>query len=661
MAKPIVTLFLLWAISLGVIALLQVLGAGVGFRIGPLGEDFNWVYFLQHHQEYPAQQAFWEYDARNPLAPWWYLAVKPLILDTAYGIYAVRKVADLGCGLSVYAVVSTLGGVGCRRLAVAAGGLAMLWTCSQMVGQINWTMLMAVSLSLFAVAAYVRFLNGARTEAGWYAASLVLYLVSIGTYSLQASAALSIGALGVRRDGWRKGGKDAAPFFALLTVFFLIWSTAGQVPANNGSLAVGNVVRSLGFLVWDPVYSHVVTEMWQLQRLDLWLVAGMALMTGVMFWRICGNVAEQGDGRGSLAVELGIVALGLCAATVALEATNSVWVPGTRSPMVQQGLAPLMVTALVLSLGGRWRRSAMLAAWSLAAFLSLCHNGRQVRWTVDLERIAAGLKAAVPVIRSQTVFVLTSAPLSLSAYNSDIFVKNLYRSDDVNLKVFSPATGRSHGGLLFDADPKGLFAESTLGQRRFVLRGVQTWIPYRNVILMRYDETGVRRVDRLRREETKGYQVVFNRQRPVYAGDRKPGPPLLLEKWEITGGTRPEPGVFKLPGQPVGLAQHAVTLQADGEYVVEFEARAEGDTRAFYADFYGGQGYDSAEQDHVIGELGPGELGREFRWVRFVIPAGAAPPSQAWLRLVNPSPGTVWVRSVRISRLDTMEVGLLRP
>lgn len=662
MAKPIVTLFSLWAISLGVAAILQVLGVGVGFRIAPLGEDFNWVFFLQHHGDHPAQRAFWEHDARNPLAPWWYLAVKPLIIDTAYGLYAVRKVVDLVCGLSVYALVATLGGLAYRRLALAAGAIALLWSCSGIVGQINWTMLMAASTSLLAVAAYVRYLDSGRTEAGWLAGSLLLYLVALSTYTLQASALLAIAGVGTIRLGWRKGVADALPFCGVLAVFCMIWATVGVVPAEtlmvDGS-AAGRLMRSVFAWVWDPVYGHVIEEMWRLQRLELAVCFAAAVALGVVFFRLCGETVETAGGR-RLALEIGMAACGLGAGTVALEMTSSVWVPGTRAPMIQQLILPLVVTILLLSLRAPWSRWVRLGAFCGAALLALSYNARQTRWTADLERIGTGLKTTVPEITAPTMFVLTQPALGLSPYNSDVFVKNLYRSDNVNLKMFSPGkpgtAGAEYADLVFDADAKGLLAENTMGHRGFILRKAPTWIPYRNIVLMRYDDSGVRRVNVLRREETEGYQVVFNRQQPVYSGERKPGPPLSLERWEITGGTRPEPGVVELSGRPLGIAQHPVPLRADFEYVVEFEARAAGDTSAFYADFYGGQGYDAAEQDHTIGELG-----REFRWVRFVIPAGAAPPPQTWLRLVNPSPGTVWIRSVRISRLDTMEVGLLRP
>ena len=69
--RPVAIVFGLWAISLGMVAVLAVASGTFGLAIVPLGEDFNWIYFLRHDAEFPAPRAFWEYDARNPLAPWW--------------------------------------------------------------------------------------------------------------------------------------------------------------------------------------------------------------------------------------------------------------------------------------------------------------------------------------------------------------------------------------------------------------------------------------------------------------------------------------------------------------------------------------------------------------------------------------------------------------
>jgi hypothetical protein len=52
--------FGLWAISLGMVAVLAAASGTFGLAIVPLGEDFNWIYFLRHDAEFPAPRAFWE-------------------------------------------------------------------------------------------------------------------------------------------------------------------------------------------------------------------------------------------------------------------------------------------------------------------------------------------------------------------------------------------------------------------------------------------------------------------------------------------------------------------------------------------------------------------------------------------------------------------------
>jgi hypothetical protein len=535
---------------------------------------------------------------------------------------------DLLCGLAVYSVVVTLGGAACVRWAIAASGLTMLWTCSQMVGQIHWTMLLAMALGLWSVVAYIRFLKEDRREVAWYALSLVLYLTAIATYSLQASVVLSVAALGMRRAGWRRGLVDAAPFAALLGLFCLIWATSGTVPHVGSRYTVAKLAKSLSFLVWDPIYHEIPAELWRLQPGDFWVAAGAGLVVAVLFWRVSGGlIAEQGRGRS--AVELLLVALGMGATTILAESR-------IRSAAGHAGAHGAAGTHADPDPGGRalWPERArvlLAAAWSVAAFLSLCHNARQVRWSADLQRIAAGLQAAVPRIQAPTVFVLTTRPLSLSPYNSDIFVKNLYRSDQVNLRIFSPGTDNAHRELRFDSDQKGLYTESSLGQRGFLLRGRPPGSPTIRscscATTARASVLSACCAARTRRD-TRWCLTAPHRSSPT---SRKPGAPLPLDRWELQGGTHTEPGVFALRGQPVSLAQHPVSSEPGADYVIALELHGEGDTSQFYADFYGAPAYDAAAQDYAITE----RLGPEFRWLRFVIPAG---PGEARRR----QPGSAW-------------------
>lgn len=483
-----VTLILLWAGALAVLGIFHLLGRGMGFRIGPVGEDFNWVFFLRRDFEYPAQKAFWALDARNPLAPWWYLLAKPLIVDTAYGIYAVRKLVDLGCGLSVYALVRTLGGAPSKPLALSAGALTLLWSISQMVGQINWTMIAALSFSLLAIASYVRFLDSNRLAWGWFLLSLLLYQVAIGTYTLQSSACLAIFGLALlrHRASLRTALFDLAPFLVVLALFLLTWSTTGNLPEQApawGTASITKIFRSLSFFVWDPVYLETSQDFWRLQPVDCGLAVLASLGLGLAFV----HFSKTSSTDQPFDNQLLLIVAALTASTVALEMFSPVWLPGTRAPMVQQAVMPLLFTLAVHRFAGRAANTCFVLALTVAAFLGFAHNARLTRFFADVDKVSTALTAAVPTITKPTTFVLLRPPIGISPYNSDIFVKGPYNSADVNLKILwpgpVPAQWNDHHDLIFGPDSAGLYAENSLGNSRFQLRGPASWVPYENVVL----------------------------------------------------------------------------------------------------------------------------------------------------------------------------------
>ena len=499
-----VTLLLIWAGALALLGLFQLLGRGIGFRIGPLGEDFNWVFFLRRDFDYPAQKAFWALDARNPLAPWWYLLAKPLIVDTAYGIYALRKLVDLACGLSVYTLVRTLGGAQSKPLALSAGALALLWSISQLVGQINWTMIVALSLSLLAIAAYVRFLDSNRLVWGWFLLSLVLYQIAIGTYTLQASACLAIAGLAVlrHRAPLRTALFDLVPFLAVLILFLLTWSTTGTLPEQAPSLGPASIAAmlmkafsSLSFLIWDPIYLQTAKELWQFQPFDFWLAILASLGFGLACAAACEPVPNPQPSHRLFLRQLLVVVAALTAGTVALEMVSSLWLPGTRAPMVQQAVLPLLLTLAISLFAHRSAKAWFAVAFALATFLSFAHNARLSRFYADADRIATGLKTAVPSITKPTTFVLLQPPIGISPYNSDAFVKGLYKATDVNLRMVwpgpAPVQWQDYRDLVFGPDSAGLYTEDSVGTTRFTLRSPPSWIPYESVVLLRDTPQGL--------------------------------------------------------------------------------------------------------------------------------------------------------------------------
>lgn len=651
-----VTLLLLWAGGLAVLGLFHLLGRGMGFRIGPVGEDFNWVFFLRRDFDYPAQKAFWALDARNPLAPWWYLLAKPLIVDTAYGIYAVRKLVDLGCGLSVYALVRTLGGAGAKPLALSAGALTLLWSISQMVGQINWTMIVALSFSLLTITAYVRFLDSNRLAWGWFLLSLLLFQIAIGTYTLQASACLAIAGLALvrHRVSLRTAVFDLAPFLLVLALFLLTWSTTGNLPEQApawGVASFGKIFRSLLFFVWDSVYLETVQEFWRFQPADF----GLAVLASVGLGLAFGHWCQTSPADQPLANQLLLIVAALIAGTVGLEMFSPLWLPGTRAPMVQQAVMPLLFTLAVHRFAGRAARALFAIAFTVVAFLGFAHNARLSRFYADVAKVATSLKAAVPTITKPTTFVLLRPPIGISPYNSDIFVKGLYNSPDVNLKIAwpgpIPAQWDDYHDLIFGSDSAGLYAENSLGNPRFQLRSPASWIPYENVVLLRDTPQGFRRTFTLNKEDVVGWRVLFQRSAPLNLNSTTiQAIPLRTGNWKLQSSARLDPESLALigtPESPVSLAEHPVQLLPNAEYVITFEARANGDPKGLYADLYNGNAYDNHAQDYDLVGLGP-----DFKSFRFVIPAGPAPPPNAFLRVVNPNLVPVFIRFVHFARLQ---------
>jgi len=290
------------------------------------------------------------------------------------------------------------------------------------------------------------------------------------------------------------------------------------------------------------------------------------------------------------------------------------------------------------------------------ALVGFCYNVRQVRWMVDLDRISAGLKTAVPVIRQPTMFVLLEPTVSLSPWLSDLFVKSLYRSVDVNLKLLipgpTPTKWREYPDLVFGTDAEGLLAESTIGFPRLILRkAAPTAVPYSQVVLLRPGPSGLTRTYSLTAEELKGYRAAFRRTDPLQLQlqpEPKAIPLASLAEWRLAGETAFAAGGIRMGAMGptnLSLAETPIPLVENGEYEVVLEASATGPASGFYVDFYG-LDYDSAAQDRPIHGLK--RTRREFR---LRVPAGAGLPPAAVLRLVNPSADTVVIHSVQLFRL----------
>jgi hypothetical protein len=73
-----------------------------------MGEDRGWGDILQNRSPLEAAKAFWQINDRNPLAPWWYIAISPFILRYDSGLFIIREIVGLFLAVTTYAFMLTL-------------------------------------------------------------------------------------------------------------------------------------------------------------------------------------------------------------------------------------------------------------------------------------------------------------------------------------------------------------------------------------------------------------------------------------------------------------------------------------------------------------------------------------------------------------------------
>jgi len=287
----------------------------------------------------------------------------------------------------------------------------------------------------------------------------------------------------------------------------------------------------------------------------------------------------------------------------------------------------------------------LLAVCAVAFMIRMDYNFRLNATTKTLEVVEAGMKAIVPVIAKPTTFVLFGGDTGISPWIPDIFVKTLYRSNNVNLRILLPGPPitdwKQSTDVVIGPDEKGIYAENTLGNPRWITRSPPSWIPYSNVVFIRWDGAKLTQIDRkaLRPETLSGYSVAFGRKPPL-------GVLGSLEGWIGFGTYRQADGSILLqeatPAAPV-LMERPLQLHKNTRYEISLRARTPDANAFLLLDLYNGASYDFAEQDAAIQGL-TGENGE----YHVSIPAGPAPPPTAFLRIYSTSSSPIWIWDVKV-------------
>jgi hypothetical protein len=457
------------AVDLGVILLaalatpilfaaLRRLGFPLGLRIIPTGEDYNWLRFLMMPTAGDRLYAFWTFDWRNPLSPWWYEAARSLYTGPPNGPYLTRLLMGPVLGTASYAMVMAATAGRARALAAAAGALSAGWTFNAYVDQIYWNMLGGLSCSMLCIACHSAWLGGGRTVTAWHGVSLLFWFAAFTTYAFQSGAILGLALLSVLhppdaraplfRRLWRAAA-DMVPYVGLFLMFQLIWITVRhptitQMFAVSPEGVAGRAVHSLWMGVWPGGYLHYARM--ASNALGPWLppiAIGVGVVAGAATWWRSRDAEPVKLRDGLLVVAL---ALALSVPTVLMEATSTVWTLGTRWPMLDQGIKPLFwlggAAAALALLPFQWRRAGLgMVSGGLAAVLltlSLGHNVRQTTMSSQERSLREGISSVVEGASGPVAVVVLVEPGVRSGI-SDLVSASIQRvwfpGRDVGLRI----------------------------------------------------------------------------------------------------------------------------------------------------------------------------------------------------------------------------------
>lgn len=409
--SPVTALLAIWCIYLAFLGGLQLLGLGYGFKVWHIGEDLNWIAFMLDGSGSDIAQQLWRTDGRNPLSPWWYIAVERVIRASPYGLHVVSLLVNPFLSVSTYLLLDRLGRGQSRFFAFSVALVIIFWSFTGRFDHIQWNMFGAMGCALLSIFFYCRHIDEERRNSRNIVLSLLLYFVAIASYTLQSGAIVAVLLLALLRDKSpltvrrAQAAFDVAAFLCMFGLFDLIWATTTPLPPSAFfSFDWGLFVRQLGLSLsqffFHPimmVHWNDVTVAWRpLRIVAIFAVAFMSMYAVV---RLSASQLTGGVQKSVYGWAL-VILMSLGLPILVLEATSSLWVPGSRSIMVQPVFQPILLVALAFAiasaLGQRWEGRAAIALTSLIAaatiVLGLGYNHRQVLLTKSQMGLAQALR-----------------------------------------------------------------------------------------------------------------------------------------------------------------------------------------------------------------------------------------------------------------------------
>ncbi len=525
-----------WLLLLGILLICQLIGAPFSMNIHATGEDRVWTDLLDKGG-FNTHRSWWALASRNPLGPWWYDAITPLLSLHPSGLYLSKRFVELllalACALVFFEVLDR------KRIGLSygLGVLVLVWNFSSYIEQILFVMLIALAFSLFSLYAYLRYLKTQRSVVEWLLLSLAAYFIALGTYTIQCGVPLAVLIIslaygsqalnvGSRLTAWYRSWLDASYFGVVFVLFTMIWITTSGPTSSyfkvNARLILQNAWTSIANMVWhqDTVdLTRSLTQNWSSASLAIVFAFSLALVAYVLRL-IAKYEANRGSHESSFpsqwnpTVMLFAIALSIAIPTFALEAMSTIWYPGSRSRMIQQAFQPILYTALlygIVSYVGSLRRIPFLVEASLVIMIafgtlvSFEYNRKLVELSSYERNLVAGLKALVPeVVRTTKFVVRLDNDDWYGGRNTElnrILMKQSYDSDLVSLDALYKGAADPTIALKISEDETGVFCPSA-----------HQYVPYEDVVFASFDGKNVTRLPEVDSSTFSGFQVVYERK-----------------------------------------------------------------------------------------------------------------------------------------------------
>lgn len=536
--RAILTIVLAWASFLALLALLGALGMGTGLTVWPQGEDRNWMVLLDQPTPSGTARGLWLIDHRNPLSPWWYIMGKKFIFGYSHGLFLLRQLVGLMVALSGYWVIVQWLGPQSRHLATVIGCLVAVCVFNAYFDQIHWNFIGALACSLFCIGCYQTHLR-CPTEGQWLAAALVLWLVAISTYTIQAGAIFAVGFATwyFGRPGrsqppappdqpalWHPArlvpaARATWPFAAILIVFILVWQTT-SIPSDPFFAAPdpARLLASLRMGVWhdDLTLMFRVLERSPHRYLYVGVGVGIFILVALMLRRAA---LPRLRWKPLLVIALvGCIAL----PTVFVETVGALWPPGTRWRMLYQFSTPaLYISCLAMIAGmlgersGRllWRGGVSLC-FAAVIVASLAHNERQMDITRDeraLRRAILSDSVKFGDFRShlQYLVLLDGKTSWLSSdYLSPTYARSWFGPTGPSFRLVPSSVYAAT-----QTGPAVAFMADELGVANATVKGAT--LPYSRIRVVLANDGSFKVLDRLSKEDVEGFRAVWQRDAPI--------------------------------------------------------------------------------------------------------------------------------------------------